>query len=377
MNADDIVVIGAGPAGLAVSACLRQHGLEHVVLEREPTVASSWHKHYDRLHLHTLKQLSALPFTPWARETPKYPSRAQMVEYLLQYAAQHQVKPRLGVRVHWVQRAGDRFTLETSAGTLTPRFVVVATGNNAVPVKPDFFGLEGFAGLVVHAKDYKNAQPYAGKRTLVVGSGNSGAEIALDLAEHGVDVAMVVRGPVHVVPRDILGLSSQATGVLLSVLPIAMRDAIVGTVMRVMVGDLSRWGIVRPKIGINQMIVDLGRIPMLDIGTIAKVKQGKIRVLPGVKAVFADRIQFADGGTHPFDAIVLATGYTPGLESMIEGFETMADSRGRPPHLGAESEVLGLFFVGFQNTATGALREIALEARRVADSIKSTITSKV
>jgi indole-3-pyruvate monooxygenase len=125
------------------------------------------------------------------------------------------------------------------------------------------------------------------------------------------------------------------------------------------------------------MIVDLGRIPMLDIGTIAKVKQGKIRVLPGVKAVFADRIQFADGGTHPFDAIVLATGYTPGLESMIDGFETMADSRGRQPHLGAESEVLGLFFVGFQNTATGALREIALEARRVADSIKSTITSKV
>jgi len=373
MNPDDIVVIGAGPAGLAVAACLRQHGLECLVLEREQMVASSWHKHYDRLHLHTAKQLSALPFTPWSQEMPVYPSRAQVVEYLSQYAEQHEIKLRLGVAVNRVRRTNEGFTLETSAGMMMSRFVVVATGNNTVPVKPNFLGLEEFTGSVVFAKDYKNAQPYSGKRTLVVGCGNSGAEIALDLAENGVDVAMVVRGPVHVVPRDILGLSSQVTGVLLSGLPIAMRDAIVGTVMRVMVGDLSRWGIERPKIGINQMIVDFGRIPMLDIGTIAKVKAGKIRVLPGVKEVFTNRVQFADGSAHPFDAIVLATGYTPGLEQMIEGFETIADSHGRPQHLGAETDIESLFFVGFQSTATGALREIALEARHVADTINSTM----
>ncbi len=267
MNADDIVVIGAGPAGLAVSACLRRQGLEHVVLEREQTIALSWHKHYDRLHLHTTKRLSALPFTPWRREIPGYPSRNQMIEYLSQYALEHQIKPRLGVSVNKVQRSTPGFRLETSTGLFSPRFVVVATGNNAVPVHPNFPGLEGFAGSVVHAKDYKNPEAYAGKKTLVVGCGNSGAEIALDLAEHGVDVSMVVRGPVHVVPRDLFGLPTQATGVMLSVLPIPIRDVIVGTVMRVMVGDLSQWGIVRPKTGINQSIITLGRIPMLDLGT--------------------------------------------------------------------------------------------------------------
>ncbi len=370
MNADNIVIIGAGPAGLAVSACLHRQGLEHVILEREQTIASSWHKHYERLHLHTTKLLSALPFTPWKPEVPGYPSRDQVIEYLSQYALEHQIKPRLGATVNRVRRTSRGFSLETSASTLTPRFVVVATGNNAVPNQPNFSGLEGFAGSVVHAKDYKNPEAYAGKKTLVVGCGNSGAEIALDLAEHGVDVAMVVRGPVHVVPRDLFGLPTQATGVMLSVLPIPARDAIVGTVMRVMVGDLSRWGIVRPKTGINQSIVESGRIPMLDLGTVAKIKEGKIRVLPGVTEVLNDCVRFADGSLHPFEAMILATGYTPALERIVEGFETIADSHGKPQHFGAETDIAGLYFVGFQNSPTGALREIGFEAQRVAARIR-------
>ncbi len=370
MQREDILVIGAGPAGLAVSACLRREGLPHVIVEREQTIASSWRRHYDRLHLHTTKQLSTLPFTSWPREMPRYPSRAQVVEYLQQYATQHEISPRLGVAVNRVRPQGERFSVETSAGPMTPRFIVVATGNNAVAMEPDFSGLEAFAGSVVHAQAYKNAAPYAGKRTLVVGCGNSGAEIALDLAAHGVDVAMVVRGPVHVVPRDIFGLPSQMTGVLLSPLPISLRDAIVGTVMRVVVGDLTRWGIVRPKIGMNRMIVDFGRIPMLDLGTITQVKKGKIRVLPGVQEIFADRVRFADGSTHPFEAMILATGYTPGLGRFVEGFEAIADARGRPHQHGAQTDIPGLFFIGFQNSPTGALREIASEARRVATAIR-------
>ncbi len=369
MNEEDILVIGAGPAGLAVSACLSRLGLPHAVVEREMTVASSWRKHYDRLRLHTTKRFSALPFSPWPPESPGYPSRDQVVDYLQRYATEHRVAPRLGVFVKSVRRAGERFEVETSAGTMTPRFVVVATGNNAVPVNPAFPGLEQFAGSVVHAQQYENAEPYAGKRTLVVGCGNSGAEIALDLAEHGVDVAMVVRGPVHVIPRDLFGQPSQTTGVLLSPLPMAARDAIVGAVMRVVVGDLSRWGIVRPEVGMNRMMSDTGRIPMLDLGTVAMIKQGKIRVLPGVTKVLSDRARFADGSAHPFEAIILATGYTPGLSRIIEGFETISDSRGRPHHLGAGTDIAGLYFVGFQSTTTGALREIAFEARRVAAAL--------
>jgi cation diffusion facilitator CzcD-associated flavoprotein CzcO len=165
------------------------------VLERDASVGSTWRRHYRRLHLHTSKRYSSLPLSPWPQAAPRYPSRAQVVEYLENYAAEHAIAPRFGVAVRRLRREGERFVIESSAGPLSPRFVVVATGYNGTPKQPMLPGLEVFAGHVVHARDYLDPAPYAGKRTLVVGCGNSGAEIALDLAEQGVDVAMVVRGP--------------------------------------------------------------------------------------------------------------------------------------------------------------------------------------
>jgi indole-3-pyruvate monooxygenase len=368
---EDIVVIGAGPAGLAASASLRRAELPHVVVDRAYDVAASWKQHYDRLHLHTVKRYSSLPFSPWPRETPLYPSRADVVSYLERYAAQHRITPRFGVEVQRVTRDSKHFTVETSAGRLEPRFVVVATGYNGVANRPEFPGLAGFAGSVAHAQTYKNPQPYVGKRTLVVGCGNSGAEIALDLAEQGIDVALVVRGPVHVVPRDLFGRPSQETSVMLSRLPVAVRDAVVSPILRMAVGDLSRWGIVRPALGPNRMIADTGRIPILDIGTIAQVKAGRIRVVPAVQEVQPDRVRFVDGRAGNFDAIILATGYRPGLERFIDGFESISDERGRPHRFGEETDVSGLFFVGFRNPPTGALREIASEAPRVATAIRA------
>jgi len=370
MLSEDILVIGAGPAGLASSACLRHEGLAHVVLEREGNIGAAWHRHYDRLHLHTTKAYSGLPMTPWPKAAPRYPSREQVLQYLQAYAAEHHIAPRLGVTVHAVKRVGKRFEVDTSAGVMSPRIVVVATGYNGVPTLPSLPGLSGFRGTAIHAGVYKNAAPYQGKRTLVVGCGNSGAEIALDLAEHGVDTALVVRGPVHVVPRDLLGRPTQHTNVLLSHLPLGLRDAIAMGTIGLVVGDLSRWGIVRPAMGPNRMIEATGRIPMLDVGTIAMVKQGRIRVLPAVEEVLPDSVRFAGGAVHPFEAIIFATGYAPGLGKLIEGFETIADARGRPHRFGEETGIAGLYFVGFKNPATGALREIALEAPRVARSIR-------
>lgn len=373
MSPEDILVIGAGPSGLAVSACLRQQGLEHTVLEREDQIGSAWRKHYDRLHLHTSKTHSGLPMKPWPRSAPRYPSREQMVRYLEDYAAEHQVTPRLGVSVQAVKREGERFAVETSAGVMRPRFVVMATSYNGVPNLPALPGLEGFRGTAVHAARYKNAEPYRGKRTLVVGCGNSGAEIALDLAEQGVDVAMVVRGPVHVVPRDMFGMPTQHTNILLSRLPLGLSDAIAVGTVGLVVGDLSRWGITRPAMGPNRMIEETGRVPILDLGTIAMVKQGRIRVLPAAQEVLPEGVRFAGGAEYPFEAIIFATGYTPGLGALVDGFDAIADTRGRPQRFGEECGIQGLYFVGFKNPTTGALREIALEAPRVARAIRASV----
>jgi indole-3-pyruvate monooxygenase len=373
MTAADVLVIGAGPAGLAVAACLQELGVPCDLVDRDAQVAATWRRHYDRLHLHTIKRYSALPGQPWPEEAPRYPSRQQVVDYLDRYASARGIAPRFGVRVERVQRAGERFAVQTSAGVLQPRHVVVATGYNGVPRRPDVEGLDRFAGTVMHARDYRNPQPFQGRRTLVVGCGNSGAEIALDLAEQGVDVAMVVRGPVHVVPRDLFGRPSQATSVMLSPLPPRVRDAIVGPILRWAVGDLSAFGIQRPAVGPNEMIDTTGRIPMLDIGTVAMIKAGRIRVRPALRALHPDVAVFANGREEPYEGLVLATGYDTGLGRWIDGFEAIADARGRPHRFGEETAIQGLYFVGFRNPSTGALREIALEAPRVAAAVHATL----
>lgn len=368
---EDILVIGAGPAGLATSACLRRAGVGHLVIERATEQAASWRRHYDRLHLHTVKRYSSLPFSPWPRETPRYPSGADVVRYLERYAEQHAIVPRFGVEVRQVTRSPGvaRFSVDTSAGRLEPRVVIVATGANRVANRPELPGLGSFAGMVAHTEAYRNPLPYAGKRTLVVGCGNSGAEIALDLAEQGVDVTMVIRGPVHVIPRDLLGRPSQEAGILLSPLPARVRDVLVAPVLRLAVGDLSRWGIVRPAMGLNRAIEETGRIPILDVGTLAMVKAERIRVRPAVREVGTDRVTFVDSRVEPFDAIILATGYRPDLDRLIDGFDAISDSCGRPHRFGVETAIPGLFFVGFRNPATGGLREIGLEAQRVTTAL--------
>jgi indole-3-pyruvate monooxygenase len=377
MQSEDILVVGAGPAGLVTSACLRREGLAHMVLEREGQIATLGIDITTDCICTPPRLIRGLPMMPWPKAAPRYPAREQVVQYLQAYAAEHHVAPRLGVTVHAVQRRGDHFTVDTSAGLMTPRIVVMATGYNGVPKLPSIPGLDSYLGSAIHAGAYKNAAPYQGKRTLVVGCGNSGAEIALDLAEQGVDVAMVVRGPVHVVPRDMFGRPTQHTNVLLSYLPLRLRDAIAMGVLGLAVGDLSRFGIERPAVGPNRMIEESGRIPILDIGTIAMVKQGKIRVLPAVQEILPGSVRFAGGAQQSFEAIIFATGYTSGLDKVIKGFKTIADAGGRPNRFGEESGIPGLYFVGFKNPPTGALREIALEAPRVACAILTAIGSNV
>jgi len=110
----DVVVIGAGPAGLAVGACLRKAGLDFIILEKDHQVASSWRRHYERLHLHTVKQLSSLPYVPFPAAYPRYVPRHLVVEYLDSYAAHFDLKPRFGDAVRSVRRNGTDWLVQGS-----------------------------------------------------------------------------------------------------------------------------------------------------------------------------------------------------------------------------------------------------------------------
>src|SRR5580658_863427 len=194
MNNPDAIIIGAGPAGLASAASMGALGLRATVLEKADTVGSVWRRHYDRLHLHTDRGHSGLPGMAMPRSYPTYPSREQVVEYLESYAAHFRIQPVFDTTVLKVARDGAQWRVDTNKAAVSAPVVVIATGWADFPYRPRWPGFDAFQGNLVHSSEYRNTSAYAGKRVLVVGFGNSGGEIALDLANAGIDTTLAVRG---------------------------------------------------------------------------------------------------------------------------------------------------------------------------------------
>ncbi len=365
-----VIVLGAGPAGLATAGALRQRGLDCDVLERSDAVGSSWRNHYERLHLHTVKRFSTLPGHPWPSHVPTYPARAEVVQYLEDYATRFAIRPRFGVTVEHIARDGDRWRVRTDQGETRAREVVVATGYNRVPVEPAWPDRERFLGTVMHSRAYRHGRDWRGRDALVVGAGNSGAEIALDLWECGARVSLCVRSPVHVVPRDVLGLPAQVNSLfVMSRLPPRVADRLSLAMLDRVVGDLRPWGIARPAIGPVSQVLENKQIPLIDVGTVALIKQGKIAVVPGIERYTDGGVRCVDGRDVKADVVVLATGYRAGLAAFFDDPARYVDDRGDPRHHGPDGGGEGLHFLGYRNPLTGALHDIAREATAIADTI--------
>jgi hypothetical protein len=330
----------------------------------------SWRGHYDRLHLHTVKEQSALPGMPFDASVPRYPSRADVVAYLERYASHFEIVAQTGEGARRVRKVDGAFEVETSGGVRRADVVVMAAGYNRVPNPDRLPRQDEFEGSLVHSARYANGAPYAGKRVLVVGAGNTGAEIALDLLDHGAKPTLAVRSPVNIIPRDFLGMPTQLTSIRLRHLPVKIVDSIGRAVGRLAFGDLARFGFGRPDLGPLSAIRTRKRIPLIDIGTIDAIKRGAIAVKPGVTHFARGGAAFADASEENFDAVVLATGYRPALAEIVD-VPGALDAEGYPRGWQSEGAAQGIYFVGYRNVATGLLREIALESEAVASAVVS------
>jgi cation diffusion facilitator CzcD-associated flavoprotein CzcO len=223
---------------------------------------------------------------------------------------------------------------------------------------------------VIHSSEYRNPEPFAGKRVLVVGFGNSGGEIALDLANAGVDVALAVRGPVQILPRELLGFPILAWAILYRPLPARLVDRINAPILRLATGPIEKWGLRRAAKGPRQMVEEDGRAPLIDIGTLDRIRDRSIEIRRGIERLTPDGVVFADARTEEFDAIILATGFRPDLRSLVPDVDGVFDSHGMPRVTGQATSAPGLYFCGQITSSTGQLREIGLEARRIAEISK-------
>src|SRR5258708_30675206 len=242
-----------------------------------------------------------------------------------------------------------------------------ATGMGDAAYRPWWPGSEIYRGLVAHSSEYRNPTPYVGKRALVVGFGNSGGEIALDLATAGVDVALAVRGPVQILPRDLLGFPILAWAILYRRLPARLVDAINAPILRLAVGRIEKLGLRRAAKGPRQMVEEDGRVPLIDIGTLGKIRDGSIKNCGGIGRLTPDGVVFADGASRKFDAIILATGFRPDLRQLMPDLAGGLDRHGMPLVTGRTTRAPGLYFCGQITSPTGQLREIGLEAQRIAE----------
>ncbi|WP_405856464.1 NAD(P)/FAD-dependent oxidoreductase [Streptomyces sp. NBC_00090] len=367
-----VYVIGGGPGGLAVAASLRERGVRAVVLEKSDAVGASWRAHYDRLRLHTTRRLSGLPGLRMPRSFGRWVARADVVRYLEKYAEKHELEIVTGVEVFRIERAGAEWVLHATGGRrLVAGAVVVATGYNHTPYLPEWPGRDVYEGELSHARTYRDPGPYKGRDVLVVGIGNTGAEIASDLAEGGAArVRLAVRTVPHIVRRTTAGWPAQRTGILVRRLPVAVVDLMGSVMARVALPDLTAYGLPRPEKGVATRQRE-GAIPVQDIGLIDAVRSGKVEIVAAVEGFENGEVLLADGTRIAPDAVIAATGYRRALEPLLGHLDGVLDAQGRPVAHGARCprEAPGLYFTGFTNPISGMFRELAIDAERIARRI--------
>ena len=364
-----MIIIGAGPAGLAVAATVRQLGLRPTVLERSAEIGSSWAGRYDSLHLHTVRWLSGLPGMPIPRRYGRWVSRDDLAQYLRAYADRFSIEPELGVSATRIERSGGGWAVQTDTGPRQASVVVVATGYSQLPYVPDWPGLDSFVPPLVHSSRYRNAAAYAGRHILVVGAGNSAAEIASELATAGAQVDLSVRTPPNIIRRTTLGMPSQLIGLATKRVPEPLMNPLAGVLRRLSVPDLSSHGLPPPADGFTQFL-RTRTVPVLDHGFVGQVRAGGIRIVAAVESLTSHAVVLADGSTVEPDAVVCATGFRPGLEPMV-GHLGVLDDRGMPLVRGGQTMpgVPHLHFAGISIELSGLLREIGLEARAIGRAV--------
>ncbi|GKV18065.1 hypothetical protein SLEP1_g28490 [Rubroshorea leprosula] len=376
------IIVGAGPSGLAAAACLTQQGVPSLVLERSDCVASLWqHRTYDRLKLHLPKKFCQLPLLGFPEDFPEYPTKQQFISYMESYAAHFSIRPRFNQAVQTAEfDSGSGFwRVKTQDSEYISWWLIVATGENAEPVKSDVPGIAKFHGPVVHTSAYKSGSEFKNQKVLVVGCGNSGMEVSLDLCRHNAIPHMVVRNTVHVLPREMFGFSTFGIAMaLLGWFSLRLVDKFLLLMANLTLGNTDHLGLRRPKTGPIELKNVTGKTPVLDVGALSQIKSGKIKVMKGVKEITRNGAKFMDGQEKRFDSIILATGYKSNVPTWLKGCDFFTeDGMPKTPFPNGWKVENGLYTVGFTRRGLlGTASDAVKIARDVAEQWRTIKNSK-
>lgn len=384
---EDVLVIGAGPAGIASAVALQRAGISYKVVDRAHTIASTWDSLYPSLKLNTTRFYSHQDGMRFPLSFGMFPSAKQYHSYLLRYVDKHALNIHLGITVEDVAPEGTMWRVTTSQGTLRYKAVISATGIYGNPVTPHIDGMEGFRGRILHAHDYQHPHQVTGQRVLVVGTGPSGVDIAVASAKTAQKVYLGVRSGVTMQRRYPYGLPKQAWLMLFAVLPQAWCNRLM-KLTNLGYPDAQKYGLTPPE-GKQALTAYQGR-ELLDA-----VKAGGVHPVPAPVRFCEHSVILADDRELAVDTVVMATGYTPVLHHYLHiPMQYSTQDWESPPacdwQIGANGqrgfpmldrsthpngrEVLGyrgLYIVGVHYKGKGAMYNFNIEARIATQQIKA------
>ncbi|MEO8853065.1 MAG: NAD(P)/FAD-dependent oxidoreductase, partial [Ginsengibacter sp.] len=318
MKQTNTLIIGSSVSGLACAASLQKQNINYIIIDKQNLLAWPWRNHYDRLHLHTSKRFSSLPYRKFEINIPRYPSRQQVIDYLENYKKTFNINPVFNTVAISIKKENDYWITETNNGTFQSKYVIMATGAYGQPRSINFKGKETFTGKIIHSCEYKSGEQFKGQKVLVVGFGNSACEIALDLFEQGAKPSMSVRSPVNVIPRDVFGIPVLELSLLIRKISPRIADFLIAPLMNWLVGDLKKIGLKKLRYGPLEEIRREGKIPVLDIGTIRHIRNGHIKIYDDIELIKQKTVFFKNGNKENFDAIVAAIGYDRNYDQIVE-----------------------------------------------------------
>jgi len=364
-------VIGAGVAGLSSAAELGRRGVATVVLDRAGDVGSSWAGRYEGLRLNTYRRLSSPLHSRIPRSAGRWPKREDLIDHLREYARRERVEIEFATSVTRIDRAPGGYEVEASGGTRRARFVVVATGYDHAPSIPDWPGAEGFEGELLHAREYRSPASFAGRDALVVGAGNTGTEIAVQLEAAGAGrVRMAVRTPPNIVPIEFYGVPITYLARAAELAPEPLVNLIGRGLTRYAVGNLTPFGLHGAPYGIGTELRIKGLGPVVDRGIGAAVRSGRVEVVAAVDSFDRGDVRLADGERIRPDVVIAATGYRMGLEPLVGHLGVLQPS-GKPKCVRGEASPAapGLHFNGYWLPMSGELPAMRRTTRRIGAEI--------
>lgn len=367
-----VMIIGAGLNGLAAAYELKQIGAEPVILDASNKPAAPWRERHDQLRLNTHRLISHLPGMRIPRNFGAFPSRDDMVKYLEGYEEFLDVPIHRNVYVKRIDPAKHGWRLTASDGIWRARNVIIATGHERVPFIPAWPGLNGFTGELVHAAHFGRVDRFLDKRVLVVGAGNSGTDVLNHLVRvRTKELWVSVRNGPTILPTRILGIPLQILSPLMAPLPPWAVDFLMAATERLVFGDLKKYNLPKHPDGVATRLIKEGVAPAFNDGFVSALQAGRVTVLPEVERFEGDAVHLTGGETVRPDAVICATGYSPGLEPLVEHLGVL-NQAGHPIVKGSEyhPEYEGLWFMGMTPRLPGVFYAARKEACDLAAVIK-------